>query len=135
MAMAVKRHPLGDKPLLVAWASKNVRLTYPPLLMQGKPYLYAGYLCSGIPCAKVVNGGAKGFAVLGRNRQVLIQPGAKTYHLNGKARQMSTRAVLVDGDCYVPLDVMKAVLPFPIRYDAKARTVRFDPPRLKQASK
>jgi saccharopine dehydrogenase-like NADP-dependent oxidoreductase len=46
---------------------------------------------------------------------------------------MSAKPVLVNGQCYVPLDVMKAVLPYPVSYEAKRQRVRFDPPQKKVA--
>jgi hypothetical protein len=121
------------KPLLFAWSGLTINLSYPPLLANKKPYVYAGYLCSGIPGAKVQKLAAGRLAILGHNRQVVIDPHSRTYQINGKPRQMSAKPVLVNGQCYVPLDVMKAVLPYPVSYEAKRQRVRFDPPQKKVA--
>jgi len=71
----------------------------------------------------------------GQRKQIVITQGSRTYEINGKAHKMTTKPVMVGNECYVPLDMMKAVLPYPVRYDAKALTVHFDPPQKKVAQR
>lgn len=59
----------------------------------------------------------------------------QTYQVNGKIKQMSSKPVVINGRCYVPLDVMQAVLGGKWSCEAKAQTVRYDPPQVKQAGK
>ena len=135
MASAKINPPSPCKPLLFAWSGQRLTLSYPPLLANKIPYVYAGYLCSGIPGAKVIRTAKKQMVVEGRGKQVVINPNSLAYQINGKSRKMSAKPVMVGTECYVPLDVMKAVLPYPVHFDAKAQTVHFDPPQLKVARK
>ncbi|MDQ2799509.1 MAG: copper amine oxidase N-terminal domain-containing protein, partial [Armatimonadota bacterium] len=71
----------------------------------------------------------------GGGREVALTLNARTYQVNGQTRTMSAKPMLVNGRCYVPLDVVQAVLPGTFRYEPKTRTVRFDPPAPKSAHK
>ena len=123
------------KPLLFAWSGQNISLNYPPLLVNRQPYAYVGYLCSGIPGARVQRLAAGWIAIEGHGKQVVIDPHSLIYQFNGKTHKMSAKSVLVNGRWYVPLDVMKAVLPYPVSYEAQAQRIRFDPPQVKRASR
>ena len=135
MAKASVHFTEPHKTLLFAWAGERLSLLYPPVLANKLPYVYAGYLCSGIPGAKVSRTVRKQMVIEGWGKQVVINPNSLTYQINGKSRKMSAKPVMVGTECYVPLDVMKAVLPYPVHFDAKARTVHFDPPQKKVARK
>ena len=135
MASAKVGHPSPYKSLQFAWSGQRIALSYPPVLANRLPYVYAGYLCSGIPGAKVSRTAKKEMVIEGRGKQVVINPNLLTYQINGKAHKMSAKPVMVGTDCYVPLDVMKTVLPYPVHFDAKAQTVHFDPPQKKVAWK
>lgn len=117
MASAKVSHPTPYKPLLFAWSGQRLALSYPPMLANKLPYVYAGYLCSGIPGAKVSRTAKKQMVIQGRGKQVVINPNSLIYQINGKSRKMSAKPVMVGTECYVPLDVMKAVLPYPVHFD------------------
>jgi hypothetical protein len=135
MASAKLTHSSPYKSLLFAWSGQSLTLSYPPVLANHRPYFYAGYLCSGIPGAKVRQIASRQIVVEGPSKQVVITPNALLYRINGKPHKMSAKPVMVGNRCYVPLDVMKAVLPYPVHYEAKAQTVHFDPPLRKMAQK
>ena len=134
-AQIAKKHEDMNKSLKFLWANKNDRLVYLPLLITSQPYMSANYLCYGAADAKIAMTKGKQVTVKGQDRQVSFNLNSLTYQVNGQPKQMSARPVLINGRCYVPLDMMNAVLPGKFTYEAKAQTVRYDPPHPKQASK
>ncbi len=118
--------------LKFAWAEQPFKLNHSPLCISNIAYVFADYLCYRSPNSKVTRKGS-GFRIDRRNQKITFRLDSRTYQVNGQTHRMSAEPVLVNGRCYVPLDVMQAVLGGKWSYDAKAKTVRYDPPPVKQA--
>lgn len=132
--MAKKPASAGTSLKLTTKAGQ-VSLNYPPLAIHGEAYLYANYLCEGVPDAKISTKLGEQIDITSKSRQVSLRLNSQSYRVNGQARQMSAKPVLLNGRCYVPLDVVQTVLGGKWSYDAKAKTVRYDPPPVKMGSK
>lgn len=129
-----KAHNLAPSLLKFTWVNKETNLNYPLILVETVPYVCAAYLCYGASRAKMTGTG-KQVRITGGGRDVSLSMNARTYQVNGQTRTASAKPMLVNGRCYVPLDVVQAVLPGTFRFEPKTRTVRFDPPAPKQAKK
>ena len=132
--MAKKPASAGTSLKLTTKAGQ-VSLNYPPLAIHGEAYLYANYLCEGVPDAKISTKLGEQIDITSKSRQVSLRLNSQSYRVNGQARQMSAKPVLLNGRCYVPLDVVQTVLGGKWSYDAKAQTVRYDPLPVKLGSK
>ena len=123
------------KPLKFRWTGDETQISYPPHLVHQAPYMATAYLGYGVPGVKITMTQGKQVVISGPGRQVSLRLSSRTYQVNGQTKQMSAKPVLVNGRCYVPLDVMQAVLGGKWHYEAKTQTVRYDPPQVKQAAK
>ena len=128
------RAKLMQKPLKFNWGDREMKLNYPPTASNREAYIYSGYLCSSSPVAKITETEAGIFHLDRPKSDVLFQLNKCSYKINGQNKMMSTKPILVNGRCYVPLDVMNAVLPGKFTYDAKTLTVRYDLPQKKVAN-
>lgn len=113
---------------------EDTSLMFPPLQILGHPYFYVSYLRHNTPVRKF-RSGDETFLATDPRRELISQPHHRTYQINGQTRRMSAKPVLFNGRCYVPLDVVQAVLGGKWSYDAKAQTVRYDPLPVKLGSK
>lgn len=104
-------------------------LAYPPLLLEGRPYLYVGYLAYGLPGARARYCGRRDIRVSGAGRDLRFSVESATCRINGSKVTLSAKPVILSGRCYVPLEAARGVLPLRVSYDARARRVRLDPPR------
>ena len=112
---------------LMLIAGKETKLNCAPLLIGKQAYVDATYLCYGLPSAKMIIKASKQIAIEGKKRQISFGVNSQIYQVNGKTKQMSAKPVLVNGRCYVPLDVMQTVLGGQWSYDKQTQTVRYDP--------
>jgi len=122
----------SQKPVQCAWAGKAIKLSYPPVLVGSRPYMYVGYTGVATRQSRVMlsKGNSKQVTVVSRERQVSVHYGSSDFSLNGKIHRMNGKPMLVGHACYVPLEVVQASVPIPVHYDAKSKRVNFDPPRL-----
>lgn len=125
-----KRRNSTDKALAFAWNGKTTPLNLPPLLIAAQPYMYVGYLRYDMGKTKITLGKYGNISIIGKNRQINLHLNDANYQLNGQPQKMAGKPILKNGRCYVPLDVMRKVLPVSVRYEAEAKQVRFDPPRM-----
>lgn len=103
----------------------KIKLAFEPRLVNGQPYMYAGYLCYGSDARlSAIKAGAVN--ITGRGWQISFKLGAKTYQLNGKVKRLSAPPILIEGKCYVPLEAFEAVLPFPIHYSRFLKLVSLE---------
>ncbi len=107
--------------LLVADANGPVGCMYPPLLLDGKAYLYVGYLAS-------LKGGEvkwkDGQAVLTlRGREYRLRPGSAEVSGGGEMVRLSGVVRNLRGRVYVPVDAFPKLAGLKAGYDAKSRTV------------
>lgn len=119
----------GQTPTVLGTSISNRKITlaYPPILWNGRPYLYIGYLCYPRQRAEPLRSSSGRLVLRASAGQVVIDPNSRRYTVNGQPRKMERLPLRVAGLCYVPLDVVKAVMPFRTRYDAGSRVVAFDP--------
>jgi hypothetical protein len=115
------------RTLAVSLNGKRSNLSYPPLIVTDRPFMYVGYLCYGTADVKLRYKNREHITVTGTTRQMVFNLNSRAYRLNGQTRKLPAKPVIVNGRCYVPLEAAQAVLPFRISYDAKACVVRFDP--------
>ena len=132
--MAKKPKSVGQ-PLKLMRETTPINLNCPLLGVVGKAFMYAGYLTYNSPGGKMTAGRDKRITISGPTRRTTFNITSRDYSFNGKTKQMSTKPILINDRCYVPLDVMQTVLGGKWNYDAKAKTVRYDPPQKKVARK
>ena len=125
--------PIRQNYLKFAWHSTSTQLNYMPLLINDNSYMYTGYLSSGAERVDMIITDGKRIIINGRKRKIDFALNSQSYTIDGKAKQMSTKPILINDRCYVPLDVMQTVLGGKWSFDAKTQTVRYDPPQKKVA--
>lgn len=130
--MAKKPKSVGQ-PLKLMRETTPINLNCPLLGVAGKAFMYAGYLTYDSPGGKMTVGSDKQITVSGPKRRTTFNISSREYRSNGQTKRMSTKPILINDRCYVPLDVMQTVLGGKWSYDAKTQTVRYDPPQKKLA--
>lgn len=125
-----KSPSLTDKVLAFAWNGKTMPLNLPPLLVAEQPYMYVGYLRYDMGRTTIKFSQHGNISVIGKNRQINLHLNDANYQLNGQTQKMAGKPIIQNGRCYVPLDVVRKVLPVSVRYEAEAKQVCFDPPRM-----
>lgn len=117
--------------LLQLWLGKReLRTAMPPILVEGRPYLWAGWLRS-----PLLQG--DGTAVTYASKRLVVRRGAKTRTFSVYAggaqpqpRSCSSVVALVRGGrCYLPLDAVRQLTTLPVWFDTSSRAVRFGPAR------
>lgn len=131
--VAGKLRSTGSR-LKFVWAGQPLTLNHSSLSVGNRAYVLADYLCSRSPASKITKKGSD-FHVNGQAQDTSFRVGSQVYQINGQTKRMSGTPLLLNGLCYVPLDVMQAVLGGEWSYDAKAQTVRYDPSPIKRASR
>jgi len=118
--------------LQCSWAGKAVALNYPPVLVGNHPYMYIGYTGIATKNSRTIVGKDeyKQVSVVSRGRQVVVNYGSTRYSLNGQTNKMPLKPIAIGNECYVPLEVIQAAVPIPIRYDSKTKRIAFNPPAL-----
>ena len=118
--------------LQCSWAGKAVALNYPPVLVGNHPYMYIGYTGIATKNSRTIVGKDeyKQVSVVSRERQVVVNYGSTSYSLNGQTNKMPLKPIAIGKECYVPLEVIQAAVPIPVRYDSKTRRIAFNPPTL-----
>ena len=129
--VAAAEHPVKNV-VQCAWAGKIVTLNHPSILVNNHPYMYIGYTGIATRHSRIASGKGehKEVAVTSPERQVVVRYGSSSFSLNGKTSKMSGKPISIGNECYVPLAVVQAAVPIPIRYDTKAKLIAFDPPQL-----
>ena len=125
-----KRSASRPASLGFLWGGAHTRLSYPPLLIHGHPYLWVGYLCYGEPRARAAYNRTGSVEVHGAGRNLRVGTQSTRWRLNGINHRSAAAAVMVDGHCYVPLDVVGSMLPFTVHYDARKKQVSFEPQKV-----
>jgi hypothetical protein len=122
-----KQSELQTQMLGVVKDRWRTRMIYSPLLVGGRPYLYVGYLGYGSHKKHIkYHASNKTVIFAGQDQTATFQVAAKRYTRNGQERQLTSPPLLVNNRCYVPLEVARGMMPFSVRYDAKACLVHFD---------
>jgi hypothetical protein len=129
----IEKRTTTAKPLCFQWSHTVAMLNYPPYLVGKKPYMCLTYLSYGVSGVKITITQAKQVAVASLERQVSLSLNSQSYQVNSQPKKMSSKPIILNGRCYVPMDVMQTVLGGKWSYEAKAQTVRYDPPQIKQA--
>lgn len=101
-------------------------LTYAPLLVHNRAYLFGGYLCSGDPTARKSYHGPGDIRVAGKDRDLRFSTTSTRRLLNGQKRTLPAKPVILNGRTYVPIEAAQGVLPFRVTCDATTKMVRFD---------
>ncbi len=109
------------------WAGKEVKLNHPTYVISGQPYLHASYLCYGLSDAKLNVGKDSQAGVTSTKRQISFSPNSYSYIFNGKCYRLTVKPISLNGQCYVPLDVMQTVFGGQWSYNKQTQTVHYDP--------
>jgi hypothetical protein len=128
----VRKAKLSYPQLELRLNGDNTDLMFPALQIWGHPYFYVGYLCYGDPKAKLTIRNQT-LQFTSPTRRLTSHLKEQTYKLNGQTKRMLSKPMIVNGRCYIPMDVMQTVLGGKWSYDAKAQTVHYDPLQVKQA--
>jgi len=116
------------------WDGKEVKLNHPAYMISGKPYLYAGALCYGLSDARLNAQGNHQYSVTSAKRRIDFTPDSDNYVFNGKHYRLIAKPVLLKGQCYVPLEMVRQIMPNLVAHDVTANELRFQPQRDQQAS-
>ena len=128
---------IGNSPqeIKCLWAGKEVKLNHPAYMIGGKPYLHASALCYGLADAKLNTGGNHWYAVTSTKRNISFNLKSYNYLFNGKPYRLSTKPILLNGQCYVPLEMLRHTVPNLVAYSASANELQFQPQKVQQASR
>ncbi len=113
-------------PLAMTVGDREVITAMPPLLIHGKPYLWAGWLRN----ALIRGDGtaveyAAGQLTLARGGIKRIVPLKAEGPGNTPTGRDWTGGYVVGNRCYVPLETVRALVTMSVVYDTRSRTVRF----------
>lgn len=102
---------------------REVGILRPPMLIEGKPYLYVAVLQYGKRKTRIVPSPDE-VRLFSEGRELVFRRGKAVYTDNGKSFRMSAPARWVNGRCYVPIEVAQRVIGLPVRYEeSKGRVV------------
>jgi predicted small secreted protein len=125
---STKRQPPPQQKLRCELSGRPLNLNYPPLLIDGHPYLYVGYLAYGVQNAHVgYRATDKTVSITGSKQRATFHLTSKSYTLGGKQSQMNAPLLPIDKHIYVPLEIAAQVMPFHINYSPQQAVVRFIP--------
>ena len=104
----------------VYYKNKKTTLSLPPRLIDGYPYVAAGYLSK----VKSVNEGTMDFRSGNSRGSLQCSIGSKDYILTGEKLQTEHPPAMVGKECYLPIEMINGLLP--ISYDKTKRQLTLD---------
>ncbi len=104
----------------------DVKPAYTPLMIEGEPCLYVGYLCAGWAGVRMTyDASTRTVSLTGGNRSVALRALSVGWLLNGRRVMAKRSPILVHGRLYIPLEIAQRVLPFPLSFSKGENAVRF----------